>query len=341
MQIVHSKHEHIGISAASSALVMANACHRVYTELMTKSTLTIATRSSSLALWQAREAARQLSTEHPGLATSLLECKTLADRFPNTPVQAFGAKGVFVKELESALLSGQADLAVHSAKDLQAVMPDGLTLAAYLPRAAAEDVLWSTAKWQISQLPTGAVIGSSSPRRTMQLKYLRPDLTIQPIRGLVPTRIQKVERGQYDATILARAGLDRLAINASGQCQLSLAHMLPAAGQGAIAIQCRTDDRETRRRLAKINHSTTQICVDVERWIVRALGAHCQAPLAVYTRVDRPHLVVWIRAKLGTNQLFDHQFKLNPKQLESELNNIIAQLAKRGLNADSFGQCAD
>lgn len=300
--------------------------------------LTIATRASALARWQAEYVQHLLEAAHPNLRCEILICKTLADQHPNTPIQDFWTKGVFVKELEAALLSGKADIAVHSCKDLQARLPEGLVLEAFCPRAPVEDVLWTSTGLSLDQLPHSAHVGSSSPRRAMQILALRPDLKISPIRGIVQTRIEKVKSGEYDATILARAGLERLGIDIPKAGLLTLDQILPAAGQGAIAIECREADASVLEILDKINDQTTTQCVSLERQVVRELGAHCQAPLAVYAQLDQANQIsLHVRAQNQSGDIISCKGTFEATGRNSGLESILKDLAAKGINAQTLG----
>ncbi len=257
----------------------------------------IATRKSRLALWQSEHVRDELQAAHRGLALDLLPLSTRGDEVLDRSLAEIGGKGLFLKELEQAIVDGRADLAVHSLKDVPARMPDGLVLAAWLPRADPADVWITRDGTSIAELPAGSRVGSSSLRRIRQLQSVRPDLEIVPLRGNVETRMNAVFEGRIDATILAAAGVRRLGVEPRQALELPLETWLPAPGQGVIAIECRDDDRELHELLAAVSCKTTRTAVAAERAVVDRLGADCRMPLAAMARVadGRVHL----RARLG------------------------------------------
>jgi hydroxymethylbilane synthase len=244
-------------------------------------TLVIATRGSRLALWQA-EHIRALLERESSLQAEVLIIKTRGDLFQDAPLSASGGKGLFVKEIEDALLDGRADLAVHSLKDVPLDLPDGLTLGAVPRRGEAEDVLISFAFPRLSALPAGARVGTSSLRRRVQLMNLRPDLNVAPLRGNLDTRLRKLEAGGCEAAILAAAGLRRLGLRVPHLDPLTPPAFLPAAGQGALGLEFRKDREDLRRLLAPLNHEPSQRCVEAERGFLAGLGQGCQAPVAAH-----------------------------------------------------------
>jgi len=246
----------------------------------------IATRKSVLALWQANHVRALLREAHADLEVELLPIVTEGDRIIDRPLAAIGGKGLFLKELERALLDGEADLAVHSMKDVPAVMTSGLILDIVLPRANPFDALVSREYRLLSELPAGSRIGTSSLRRQSQLLALRPDLVVIDLRGNVDTRLRKLDEGQYDAIILACAGLQRLDLGARITETLQPPDWLPAATQGVIALQCRQDDLETRAIIEPLAHSDTLVVATAERAVARVLEASCQVPLAVYAVLE-------------------------------------------------------
>ncbi|MEM6709815.1 MAG: hydroxymethylbilane synthase [Pseudomonadota bacterium] len=249
-------------------------------------TLRIATRESQLALWQARHVAAVLSAAHIDLEVELVPMTTRGDQWLSAPLSEVGGKGLFIKELEIAMLEGRADLAVHSMKDVPAVMPDGFELAAIGHRADARDALVGAGVTDLDSLPQGARVGSSSLRRQAQLRRLRADLEILPVRGNVNTRLAKLDAGEFDALILAAAGLDRLGFSERIAGHLSLAESLPAAGQGALGIECRAGDGDVLKRLAVFDEPAVSTCVRAERLVSEALEASCSTPLAAYCVQD-------------------------------------------------------
>ena len=244
--------------------------------------ITIATRESKLALWQAHFVRDQLLAAHADLEVELLGMTTKGDQWLSAPLSEVGGKGLFVKELEQAMLQGHADIAVHSAKDLPAHMPDGFVLPVLAYRADVEDVLVSN-HGDLHNLPQGAKVGSSSLRRKTQLLSMRPDLDVQPVRGNVGTRLQKLEEGQYDAIVLAAAGLDRLGISRSAWHTLDVGLCLPAPGQAALGIEC-LDNPEVLAVLAALEDQNVARCVSAERGISAGLGADCSLPVAALAK---------------------------------------------------------
>ena len=246
----------------------------------------IATRKSALALWQAEHVAALLDNLPEVDAVELVPLSTRGDEILDRSLQKIGGKGLFIKELEVAMQRGEADIAVHSMKDVPAEMPDGFCLAAMLERANHADALVSPAGRQLADLPEGALIGSSSLRRQAQLRMLRPDLRIEPLRGNVNTRLAKLDEGQYDAIILAAAGLERLEFSDRISQQFSPDEMLPAAAQGVVGIECLESADELRQVLAQLNHPESVRTTLAERAIARVLEASCQSPVATYARID-------------------------------------------------------
>ena len=247
-------------------------------------TITIATRESKLALWQANFVAAELRSAHPGLEVQLLGMTTKGDQWLSAPLHEVGGKGLFVKELEQAMLDGRADLAVHSVKDLPAQLPPGFALPVIAYRADVRDVL-VTGLGDLSALPQGARVGSSSLRRKTQLLALRPDLDIQPVRGNVGTRLGKLDGGDFDALVLAAAGLERLALGREDLHPLSTGDCLPAPGQGALGIECREDER-ILALLEPLKDAAVERCVSAERGISAGLGADCSLPVAALATLD-------------------------------------------------------
>jgi len=244
--------------------------------------LTFATRPSALARWQTRWVIHRLEEAHPGLTCREEVIVTRGDRVLDKPLPEIGGKGLFTQELEAALLSGQVDAAVHSLKDLPTEMPPGLTVGAVPARAEVRDALVSARGYTLETLPRGAVVGTSSLRRAAQLLAARPDLQIRPLRGNVDTRVRKALEGQYDAVVLAGAGLVRLGLTEHISQWLPLEVMLPAPAQGALAVQCRADDAATLGLLAVIADSATHAAVEAERGFLSALGGGCAVPVAAY-----------------------------------------------------------
>jgi hydroxymethylbilane synthase len=251
------------------------------------SLLRIGSRGSPLALVQARQVQIRLATACE-IALDRIEIKTIrttGDTIVDRPLADAGGKGLFVKEIEEALLSGAIDLAVHSSKDMPALLPPGLMLAAFLPREDARDAFISRKAKTLRELPKGAVVGTSSPRRQALLKHLRPDIAIAPLRGNVETRLRKLDSGEFDATVLAVAGLKRLGLLGAATAILDIDEFLPAVGQGAIGIEIRADDAATRALAAAIDDANTSIAVNAERAFLAELDGSCRSPIAGHARV--------------------------------------------------------
>jgi hydroxymethylbilane synthase len=252
----------------------------------------IATRKSALALWQANHVAGLLR-DLPGVENvELVPMSTRGDEILDRSLQKIGGKGLFIKELEVAMHAGEADIAVHSMKDVPAEMPTGFCLAAVLERANHADALVGGPGATLNSLPQGARIGSSSLRRQAQLRLMRPDLSVEPLRGNVNTRLAKLQSGEFDAIILAAAGLERLGLQQHISYAFGPDEMLPAAAQGVIGIECLSDRNELREILAGLNHEPTVRTTLAERAIARRLEASCQSPVATYAVIDDDMLTV-------------------------------------------------
>ncbi len=249
---------------------------------MNLSTLRIATRKSALALWQAEHVAALLRAAHPGLAVTLVPMSTRGDEILDQPLATIGGKGLFLKELEVAMLEGRAELAVHSLKDVPAELEPGFALPAILPRADAADAFVSNAYADLAALPHGARVGTSSLRRQAQLRALRPDLRLLDLRGNVGTRLGKLDAGHYDAIVLACAGLERLALASRIRARLAAPDWLPAPGQAAIAIEARADQPGVLALLAALDDADTRLSVSAERAMNRALGGSCTVPVGAW-----------------------------------------------------------
>jgi len=252
---------------------------------MSNRILRIATRRSQLALWQAEHVRDRLLAAHPGLGVELLPMITQGDRILDVPLAKIGGKGLFVKELESAMLEGRADLAVHSMKDVPMDFPEGLGLAAILPREDPYDAFVSNHFDALESLPVGARVGTSSLRRQCQLRAVRPDLRILDLRGNVNTRLRKLDDGEFDAIVLAAAGLLRLGMAERIRSRLPDAICLPAVGQGAIGVEIREQDQELRALLAPLHDADSADCVRAERAMNRRLQGGCQVPIAGFAQV--------------------------------------------------------
>lgn len=249
---------------------------------MSLPTLRIATRKSALALWQAEHVAALLRAAHPGLLVELVPMSTRGDEILDQPLATIGGKGLFLKELEVAMLEGRADLAVHSLKDVPATLEPGFSLPAILPRADAADAFVSNAYPDLAALPEGARVGTSSLRRQAQLRALRPDLRLLDLRGNVGTRLGKLDAGHYDAIVLACAGLERLGLAARIRSRLAAPHWLPAPGQAAVAIEAREDQPAVRALLATLDDADTRLTVSAERAMNHALGGSCTVPVGAW-----------------------------------------------------------
>jgi len=254
---------------------------------MARDRIIIATRESKLALWQAEFIRDELERRHPGLTVELLGMSTAGDRWLQSPLSEVGGKGLFIKELEQALLAGAADIAVHSMKDVPAVMPDGFVLPVIGFRDDIRDAFVSRSGQTLDELPAGSVVGTASLRRQAQVLAHRPDLITRPVRGNVGTRLAKMDGGDYDALLLASAGLDRLGLADRIVERLPVTLCLPAAGQGALGIECRADDDELVALLSALRDPECEALVGTERAVSAGLGADCSAPLGAHAvRLD-------------------------------------------------------
>ncbi len=264
---------------------------------MTETPIRIATRQSPLALWQANYVKDALMAAHPGLQVELVTMVTRGDVILDTPLAKVGGKGLFVKELEIAMLEGRADLAVHSMKDVPVDFPDGLGLFTICEREDPRDAFVSNTYAKIEDLPSGAIVGTCSLRRQCQLKAARPDLVIKELRGNVGTRLSKLDAGEYDAIILAAAGLKRLELESRIRSFIEPEQSLPAVGQGAVGIECRVDDQRVRALLAPLNHADTADRVRCERAMNLTLQGGCQVPIGSYALLEGN--TIWLRALVG------------------------------------------
>lgn len=257
----------------------------------------IATRKSALALWQAEYVKARLEAAHPGLLVSLVPMVSRGDKLLDAPLAKIGGKGLFVKELETALLDNEADIAVHSMKDVPMDFPEGLGLYCICEREDPRDAFVSNTFASLDALPAGSVVGTSSLRRQAQLLARRPDLEIRFLRGNVNTRLAKLDAGEYDAIILAAAGLIRLGFEARIRDFLSAEDSLPAGGQGAVGIECRSADVELQALLAPLHHADTADRVNAERALNKHLNGGCQVPIACYALLEGDQL--WLRGLVG------------------------------------------
>jgi hydroxymethylbilane synthase len=267
---------------------------------MSERTIRIATRESKLALWQAEFIKAELARYHPGVKVELLGMTTRGDQLLDSPLSKIGGKGLFVKELEAAMLDGRADLAVHSMKDVPMEFPEGLGLSIICERENPTDAFVSNHYNSIDNLPQGAVVGTSSLRRECQLRERRPDLVIKSLRGNVQTRLRKLNDGEFDAIILASAGLIRLELQARIRQLIPDTISLPAGGQGAVGVEIRTDDSEVAALLAPLHHQATAECVLAERALNRRLEGGCQVPIACFAiEDDNDPSQLWLRGLVG------------------------------------------
>lgn len=253
-------------------------------------TIRIATRKSALALWQAEYVKTCLEAAHPNLHVELVPMVSRGDKLLDSPLAKIGGKGLFVKELETALLQNEADIAVHSMKDVPMEFPEGLGLYCICEREDARDAFVSNQYETIEQLPKGSVVGTSSLRRQAQLLAYRPDLTVHFLRGNVITRLAKLDANEYDAIILAAAGLIRLELADRIRSYIPAELSLPAAGQGAVGIEARTNDPELHELLKPLNHQPTAYCVSAERAMNKHLNGGCQVPIAGYALLENEQL---------------------------------------------------
>ncbi len=265
---------------------------------MTAETVRIATRKSPLALWQAEHVAAELQRHHPGLAVELVTMTTRGDKILDSPLAKVGGKGLFVKELEQGMLEGRADLAVHSMKDVPVEFPEGLHLAVVMRRAEHRDAFVSNAHARLADLPHGAVVGTCSLRRKCQLLAWRDDLVIRDLRGNVNSRLAKLDDGQFDAIILAGAGLQRLGFDARIRELLAPEQSLPAIGQGAIGIECRADDARVNALVAPLADADTGVRLAAERAFNARLMGGCQVPIAGFAELEQG--AVWLRGLVGS-----------------------------------------
>ncbi|MEQ4454328.1 hydroxymethylbilane synthase [Kosakonia sp. YIM B13605] len=264
---------------------------------MLDNVLRIATRQSPLALWQAHYVKERLEASHPGLTVELVPMVTRGDVILDTPLAKVGGKGLFVKELELALLENRADIAVHSMKDVPVDFPQGLGLVTICERDDPRDAFVSNRYNSLDELPAGSIVGTSSLRRQCQLAEHRPDLVIRSLRGNVGTRLSKLDNGDYDAIILAVAGLNRLGLSSRVRTALPPETSLPAVGQGAVGVECRLDDARTRALLAPLNHDDTAVRVKAERAMNTRLEGGCQVPIGSYAELIDGG--IWLRGLVG------------------------------------------
>lgn len=294
----------------------------------------IATRQSPLALWQANFVRQALLAAHPNLEVELLTMTTRGDKILDAPLAKVGGKGLFVKELEQAILEDRADIAVHSMKDVPSEFPAGLGVWVICAREDPSDAFVSNHFESLAVLPRGARVGTSSFRRQCQLKHLRPDLALGDLRGNVGTRLGKLDDGQYDAIILASAGLIRLGESSRIRQRLDYGDCLPAVGQGAVGIECRSDDRRVRALIDCLHHADTADCVTAERAMNGRLAGGCQVPIAAFAELNNDRLT--LRGRVGDltgRRLLHAEQSASRLQAEALGNRVAEMLLAQGAEA--------
>ena len=297
--------------------------------------LVIGSRGSKLALWQAEQARQRLQLLDTQIEIKIEIIKTTGD-VKSEPLSVIGGKGVFTKELEDALLDGRIDIAVHSLKDLPTILPEGLAISAICEREDARDALvmrsdLNFAEASLLSLPKGAVVGTSSQRRLAQLKALRGDVAVNDLRGNVDTRIRKLDEGQYDAVILASAGLLRLGLEDRISARIPIDEMLPAVGQGAIAIEIRSDNEFALETTSRLDHRETRLACLAERAFLRGLGGGCQLPIAAHAVLDGELLILnGLVAKPNGSEIWRDQLSGLPDQGEELGTSLAKLLLQRG-----------
>ena len=298
---------------------------------MTQQTVRIATRKSALALWQAEYVKAKLEHFHPGIKVELVPMTTKGDIILDTPLAKVGGKGLFVKELEVAILENRADIAVHSMKDVPVEFPEGLGLEVICPREDPRDAFVSNTINSLAELPQGAVVGTSSLRRQCQIKAMRPDLTIRDLRGNVNTRLKKLDNGEYDAIILAAAGLIRLEMPERIREYIATDVMLPANGQGAVGIECRVDDATIKALLTPLGCEETRIRVLAERAMNRALEGGCQVPIGSYAVLENQQ--IYLQGLVGAidgSEILTSEVRGNISDAEQLGQQLAEQLLAQG-----------
>ena len=297
----------------------------------------IATRKSELALWQAKHVAKKLEALPAVSAVSLVPLSTRGDEILDRSLQKIGGKGLFIKELEQAMQAGEADIAVHSMKDVPAEMPDGFCIAAVLERANPTDAFVSGSHKGFSELPAGAVIGSSSLRRQAQLRAMRSDIEVIPLRGNVNTRLRKLDAGDYDAIILASAGLERLGLAERITRPFPIDEMLPAAAQGVVGIECLEDRDDLIEILGSIQDKHAALTTSAERAVAATLEANCQSPVASYAELDEARLEIHALVASEDGRTVLRESAAGPREDSEALGTAVAeQLLARGA-ADILG----
>ncbi|CAA2929249.1 hydroxymethylbilane synthase [Arsenophonus endosymbiont of Bemisia tabaci] len=298
---------------------------------MSTQTLRIATRKSPLAMWQAIFIKTQLEKHHPTLTIELIPMSTQGDILLDTPLAKIGGKGLFVKELENALLENRADIAVHSIKDIPATFPNNLGLMAICERGDPRDAFVSNQYDSLDALPAGSIIGTSSLRRQCQLRHTYPHLVIRDLRGNVGTRLSKLDNAEYDAIILAAAALKRLSLETRIRMPLAPEQSLPAVGQGAIGIEYRLDDYHTQHFLASLHHHDTAICIEAERAVNNRLEGGCQVPIGSYAIWQNKQ--IWLRALVGApdgSQIIRAERYFKPEDAQQASIELAEELLNNG-----------
>lgn len=293
----------------------------------------IATRKSPLALWQANFVKQQLETFHPALVVELVPMVTQGDVLLESPLSKIGGKGLFVKQLEQAIMNGQADIAVHSIKDIPAVFPQGLTLSTVCQRDEMRDALISNQYQHLDELPHGAVVGTSSLRRQCQLRARYPHLQIKDLRGNVGTRLTKLDNQEYDAIILAAVGLKRLGLQNRIKQYIDTDLILPAVGQGTIGIESRADDKTLSELLAPLEDKKSRICIEAERAMNLALQGGCQVPIACLSQLENDSLTLrGLVGRIDGSEMIKAEITGHSTQAEALgrqlADNLLAQGAK-------------
>jgi hydroxymethylbilane synthase len=298
---------------------------------MSKKSLIIATRESPLALWQANWVKKCLEKDNPQLSVQLLGITTQADRLPYVSLAEIGGKGLFVKELEEALLDRRADIAVHSVKDMPVDLPSGLILPVVLTRESPWDVLVSNDYLSLESLPAGAIVGTASLRRQSQLLHLRPDLITRGIRGNVNTRLAKLDKKEFAAIILAQAGLNRLGLQSRITQVLDKNQFLPAVGQGVLGIECRVDDSATQALIAPLKDDSTYLCITAERAMCRRLGGGCHVPVASFAEISAGKITLrGLVASLDGKKILQAQAEKSLSETESLGISVAEDLLNQG-----------
>lgn len=301
--------------------------------------LRVGSRGSALALAQARLVAAELERRWPGLAVAVVTITTRGDVQDSLPLHQVGGKGLFVKEIQEALLRGEVDLAVHSAKDLPGESPAGLEVVAVPPREDPRDAVVSRSGAGLFALPAGARVGTSSLRRLAQLRALRPDLEVEPLRGNVDTRLRRLAEGRCDAVVLAAAGLARLGLSHRVSEFLDPVLFVPAAGQGALALEARAEDARVRRLAAALHHPPTGVALEAERAFLRRLGSGCQVPAGAWARQEGGRLVVEGLLASADGAVFLRDREVAPTGDPGAAREAGARLAERLLARGGGGIC--